>query len=144
MLLASSHMLMTCTLTSLLSSPYFADSQVMNGLMRTLALLPREGGAPGFHPGALLVVLLRPRVAAQLGAESRDLPIRGKINRRHRMVMRSSQISMLVVCILGHGEDSESPTPIALRNPLTQGEITFSGLRHSRGCGKSTMTPKIT
>ena len=144
MLLASSHMLMTCTLTSLLSSPYFADSQVMNGLMRTLALLPREGGAPGFHPGALLVVLLRPRVAAQLGAESRDLPIRGKISMQHRMVMRYCQISMLVMYILGHGEDSESPTPIALRNPLTQGEISFSGPRHSKSCGMTSITPAST
>jgi hypothetical protein len=144
MLLASSHMLMTCTLTPLLSSPYYADSQVMNGLRRTLAMLPREGGAPGFHPGALLVVLLRLGVAAQLEAESRNLPIRGKIKRQHRMVMRFSQISMLVVCILGHGEDSESPTPIALRNPLTQGEINFSGPTHSKSCGRNSMTPAST
>jgi hypothetical protein len=107
-------------------------------------MLPREGGAPGFHPGALLVVLLRLGVAAQLEAESRNLPIRGKIKRQHRMVMRYCQISMLAVCILGHGEDSESPTPIALRNPLTQGEINFSGPTHSKSCGKNSMTPAST
>jgi hypothetical protein len=137
-------MLMTCTLTSLLSSPYYADSQVMNGLKRTLVMLPREGGALGFHHGAPLVVLLRLRVAAQLEAESRNLPIRGKIKRQHRMVMRYCQISMLVMYILGHGEDSESPTPIALRNPLTQGEINSSGPTHSKSCGKNSMTPAST
>ena len=40
------YILMTCTLTPLLSSPYFADSQEI-GVVRIVPLLPREGGIQG-------------------------------------------------------------------------------------------------
>jgi hypothetical protein len=51
---------------------YFADSQEV-GAVRIVALPPREEGLQ-------VAVQLRPLVAAQLGAVTRHLPIKGKIN----------------------------------------------------------------
>jgi hypothetical protein len=135
---------MTCTLTSLLSSLYFADSQMLIGVMRTVALLPSEGGTQGFHHGALLVVLLRLLVAAHLEAAPRTLPRRGKISTLYKEMMRNCQTSMLAMSILVHGKGFEKPITIALRLPLTPGATSSSGPRVSRGCGMSTMTPEST
>jgi hypothetical protein len=87
MLLASSYMLMTCTLTSLLSSPYIAYSQE-TGAVRTVTPLPREGGMQDTHHAVLVVVHLSPLVTAHLGAEPRHLPVRGKINMQPKMRMK--------------------------------------------------------
>jgi hypothetical protein len=123
---------MTCTLTSLLSSLYFADSQMMIGVVRTVALLPSEGGSQGLHHDVLVVVPLRLLVAAHLEAAPRPLPIRGKISKLHKEMMRHCQTSMLAMYILVHGKGFEKPIPIALRHPLTSGEIDFSGPRHNK------------
>jgi hypothetical protein len=137
---------MTCRLTPLLSSPYFAESQEI-GVVRIVPLLPREGGIQGLHHDVLAVVCLPVHLRLLMAPpleEPSQFPTEREINMQHKKMMRSCQHIMLAMYKLVHGEELETPTLIALRNPHTQGEITFSGLIHSRECGKSTMTPKIT
>jgi hypothetical protein len=122
---------MTCTLTPLLFSLYFANSQKI-GVVRIVPLLPSEGGTQGLHHDVLVVVHLRLLVAAHLGDEPRQLAVRGRINMQHKEMMRSCQHLMLAMYMLVHGEDLEKTTPIALRHALTQGEIKCSGPRHSK------------
>ncbi|KAK1627536.1 hypothetical protein QYE76_001851 [Lolium multiflorum] len=70
------------------------DIKMMNGLLRTVALLPSEGGTQTFHHGALLVVLLSLLVAAQLEATPRSLPRKGKISTLHREMMSCSSTGL--------------------------------------------------
>jgi hypothetical protein len=105
---------------------------MMIGVVRTVALLPSEGGSQGLHHDVLVVVLLRLLVAAHLEAAPRPPPIRGKINKLHKEMMSHCQTLMLAMYILVHGKDFVRPIPIALRHPLTPGETDFSGPRHSK------------
>jgi hypothetical protein len=109
----------------------------MIGVVRTVALVPREEGLRNLQVAALAAAYplkhlrLLP-LAAPLREEPRQLPLRGKTNRQpRRMTLLSNfQHLMLAQYMLGHGEDFEMTTHIALWNALTLVGISFSGPRH--------------
>jgi hypothetical protein len=110
----------------------------MIGVVRTVALMPREEGIRGLQHDVLAVVCLPVHLrllalAAHL-EEPGQLPTRKEINRQHKkmILLRHCHRLMLAMYMLVHGEDLERTTPIALRHPLTQGEINFSGPRHNK------------